>query len=148
MKIFLDTNIFMEYVSCQSQYETVRDIFDAIEDGKISAFISTGGLYTTVYLITRLLKESYIHRPEQTEKLRTALNGLLQLASLAECSNKTAIKAINDENFTDIEDGLQYHCAIENNCEVLVTINIKDFKNAKGDKIKILSPKDFVKEYL
>ena len=39
MKVFLDTNIFMEYVSCRKQYETIRDVFDAIEDGKITAVI-------------------------------------------------------------------------------------------------------------
>ena len=42
MKVFLDTNIFMEYVSCRKQYETIRDVFDAIEDGKITAVMSIG----------------------------------------------------------------------------------------------------------
>ena len=28
MKVFLDTNIFMEYVSCRKQYETILNIID------------------------------------------------------------------------------------------------------------------------
>ena len=33
MKVFLDTNIFIEYTTCRKQFRWVRDVFDAIEDG-------------------------------------------------------------------------------------------------------------------
>ena len=39
--------------------------------------------------------------------------------------------ALNDETFTDFEDGLQYFTAIENRQEVIITRNLKDFKNSK-----------------
>ena len=148
MKVFLDTNIFMEYVSCRKQYETIRDVFDAIEDGKITAVMSIGGLYTLTFLITRLLKESNIHRPEQTEKLRIVLKGLLQLAPIVDCSQEVALEAVADERFTDIEDSLQYHCAKKNSCDVLLTINIKDFKKVIDGDLRIISPQEFVSEFL
>lgn len=148
MKVFLDTNIFMEYVSCRKQYETIRDVFDAIEDGKITAVMSIGGLYTLTFLITRLLKESNIHRPEQTEKLRIVLKGLLQLAPIVDCSQEVAFEAVADERFTDIEDSLQYHCAKQNSCDVLLTINIKDFKKVIDGDLRIISPQEFVSEFL
>ena len=46
MKVFLDTNIFIEYTTCRKQFRWVRDVFDAIEDEIISAVASVGGMYT------------------------------------------------------------------------------------------------------
>lgn len=148
MKVFLDTNIFMEYVSCRKQFKLVQAIFDAIEDGKIEAVVSVGGIYTTAYLLTRLFKEQGIHRPEQTEKLRTGLNGLLNLANVVDCRQEGIKKAINDERFVDIEDSFQYQCALQNGCNVLLTINVKDFKNVLDDNLPILTPADFVSQYI
>lgn len=147
MKVFLDTNIFMEYVSCRKQYKFVRTIFDIIEDGNIEAVVSVGGMYTTAYLLTRLFKEQGIHRPEQTEKLRLGLNGLLSLAKAVDCNHESVEKGINDDRFVDIEDSFQYQCALQNNCDVLLTINVKDFKNVLDGKLSILTPEEFVKRY-
>lgn len=148
MKVFLDTNVFMEYFSCRKQYKLVRDIFDFIEDGKIEAVVSVGGMYTTAYLLTRLFKEQGVHRPEQTEKLRFGLNGLLRLATIVDCNQEAIEKAINDDRFVDIEDSFQYQCALQNDCDVLLTINIKDFKNVLEGKMPILTPEEFIARYI
>ncbi len=50
MKVFLDTNIFMEYTSCRKDFKWVSDIFKSIVDGRISAVASVGGMYTNAYL--------------------------------------------------------------------------------------------------
>lgn len=138
----------MEYVSRRKQYELVRDIFDAIEDKKLSAVISVGGLYTTVYLLTRMLKDMNIHRPEQTERLRMGLNGLMRLATVADCKHENMVEAVNDERFIDIEDSFQYHCAIYCQCDVLITINVKDYKNVMDAGLPVLTPGEFVERYL
>ena len=57
MKVFLDTNIFIEYTTCRKQFRWVRDVFDAIEDEIISAVASVGGMYTNAYLVTLYFKE-------------------------------------------------------------------------------------------
>ena len=38
---------------------------------------------------------------------------------------------MNDELFSDFEDGLQYYTAIENEQELIITRNLKDFKNSR-----------------
>ena len=98
-------------------------------------------------MIERLLKSRGIHRPEQTLQLRKMLNRILCIATVKNLSNKDYVRAINDENFTDIEDAFQYHCAQENGCDVLITINTRDFKRADESKMKIMTPKEFVKSY-
>ena len=148
MKVFLDTNIFMEYVSCRSDYKYVSFIFDSIEDGKNSAVASVGGIYTITYLLGRIFKQNDIHQPELNEKIRFSLNRLLELSSAVDCTSETVHTAINDEQFTDIEDSFQYHCALQHHCDVLLTINIKDYKNALDSELEVMTPQEFVEKYL
>lgn len=146
MKVFLDTNVFIEYFERRELFETVSDIFDAIEDGRIEAVISSGSLYTITYLLTIGLKRMNIHRPEQTEKLRSALNGVLDLATVVDISHTNMSVAINDKAFSDIEDSFQYHCALQNKCTHLITINLKDYKKVDSNSIEVLSPMEFVNQ--
>lgn len=105
-------------------------------------------MYTIAYLLTRVFKKKNIHQPELNEKVRFGLNGLIDLAEVIDCSQNTILEAINDERFTDIEDSFQYHCALQNDCDVLLTINIKDYKNVLGQRPEVLTPEEFVEKYL
>ena len=44
---------------------------------------------------------------------------------------------LNDENFFDLEDGLQMRCAENANLDYIVTENLKDFVNSKVKSISI-----------
>ena len=138
----------MEYTKCRKQFKWVRDIFDAIEDGKLTAVSSVGSMYTNAYLVTLYLKENEIHRPEQTAKLRLILNAFRTIAPTVDCSDETVKEAIDDEQFTDIEDSFQYHCALQHHCDVLLTINIKDYKKASDSELEVMTPQEFVEKYL
>ena len=48
MKLFLDTNIFVEFVGRRDQFESVSRIIDAILEDEHIAFISTGCVYVSV----------------------------------------------------------------------------------------------------
>ena len=47
-------------------------------------------------------------------------------------------------NFKDLEDGFQYFTAKENNINIIITRNQKDFK---VDDISILTPKQFLRTF-
>lgn len=148
MRLFLDTNIFPEFINRRAQYESVCHLIDVIVEGKYSSCISTGCIYTLSFLFERSLKAQGIHKPEQTARLRRYLTEVLHVAELVELSHYAAEQAINDEHFSDIEDSFQYQCALENGCDVLVTINVDDFKSADQSQIEILTPAAFVEKYL
>jgi predicted nucleic acid-binding protein len=148
MRLFLDTNIFPEFINRRAQYESVCHLIDAIVEGKHSACISTGCIYTLSFLFERSLKAQGIHKPEQTARLRSYLTEVLHVAELVDLSHYAAEQAINDEHFSDIEDSFQYQCALENGCDIFVTINVDDFKNAGQLQIEILTPAAFVDKYL
>ena len=148
MRVFLDTNIFLEYFQRRTYHKEVSRIFDAIEDGNIKAYVSAGTIYTLAYLIRMELKRMQIHRPEQTIRLRTALNTILSLVSVGNVSHKNFQQGTNDNGFDDIEDSFQYQCAVQNKCDVIITINLHDYLGADFSKIQVLSPQEYVEKYL
>ncbi len=148
MKVFLDTNIFLEYFEQRREYQAVSQLLSAVEDKRIKAVVSAGCVYTLAYLIRMELKRQGIHRPEQTTRLRVLLNIVLSMATVAGVSHKNIVSATNDLAFDDVEDSFQYQCALQNKCDALVTINLKDYRNADTAKMEILSPTEFVEKFL
>ena len=148
MKVFLDTNIFLEYFMRRRQYEAVSRLLSAIEDGRLKAIMSAGCVYTLAYLIRMELKRQGIHRPEQTDRLRSTLDIVLSMATVAGISHKRMVSGNLDTVFDDIEDSFQYQCAVQAKCDALVTINIKDYRNADTSAIEILTPEEFASKYI
>ena len=87
-------------------------------------------------------------RPEQTERLRKTLNTILSLVSVANINHKHLAIGVNDPLFDDIEDSFQHQCAMQNKCDAIITINLKDFNPSACNKIDVYSPKDFVNKFL
>jgi predicted nucleic acid-binding protein len=139
MKVLLDTNIFLEYFQRRGQYQAVSQLFSAIENGSLDAVITTGSVYTLAYLIRVELKRMDIHRPEQTERLRQTLNTVLSLATVIDMNHKHIVLGVNDTTFDDVEDSFQHQCAVQNHCDAIVSINIRDFA---GSRLPVLTPKD------
>ena len=148
MKLFLDTNIFAEFIGRRSQFEAVSMIIDSILNGKHSACISAGSIYTLAFIFERSLKAQDIHRPELTDRLRGYLSEVLSMATICQLSHAGAEAAVYDTAFDDIEDSFQYRCALEAHCPVLLTINTNDFKNADQSEAVVLSPKEFIEKYM
>lgn len=66
MKVFLYTNVILEYIEKRRLYQAVNRLLNAVEDGKVKAVVSVGGVYTLTYLIRMELKRQGLHRPEHT----------------------------------------------------------------------------------
>lgn len=148
MKVFLDTNLFLEYFEQRREHQAVSQLLSAVEDGKLKAVVSVGCIYTLAYLVRVELKRQGIHRPEQTLRLRSTLNTVMSMVTAVGLSHKRLTLGINDLAFDDVEDSFQHQCAIQNKCDAFITINLRDYSNADTSKIKILSPSEFVEKYL
>ena len=148
MKVFLDTNIFLEYFEQRREYQAVSRLLNAVEDGQLKAVVSVGCIYTLAYLIRVELKRKDIHRPEQTMRLRSTLNIIMSMVTAVGLSHQRLKQGINDMAFDDVEDSFQYQCAVQNKCDALVTINLRDFRGADTAQLEVLSPTEFVEKYL
>lgn len=148
MRLFVDTNIILEFIDHRREYESVRRILADIRDGKHDGFVSQGSVYTLTFLIEKSLKARDIHKPEQTKQLRRLLISILTMFEPTGIGRKDMLNAVGNEAFTDIEDSFQYQCAVENRCDVLLTINIDDFRDADQRSLEILTPAQFVEKYM
>ena len=95
-----------------------------------------------------MLKRKGIHRPELTEQVRKIIDSLLLLVHIGTMEHADMMDAANDSSFSDIEDAFQYHCALKNQCNYLITINIKDFSQANQDLLNVITPNEFASSYL
>ena len=148
MKIFLDTNIFLEYIEERQDVDSVEQILEAIANGKYEGCLSQGSFYTLSFLLERTLKEKGIHKPLLIGQLRDLLADVQATARVVGVSHEHLSDALQDTAFNDLEDSFQYHCALENECNVLVTINLKDYIHADQSRIEILTPAGFVEKYI
>ena len=119
-------NIFLEYFEQRREHRSVSRLLSAVEDGKLKAIISVGCVYTLTYLIRMELKRKEIHRPEQTMQLRATLDTVMSMVAVGGLSQKRVTHAINDTAFDDVEDSLQYQCALQSKCDAFITINLRD----------------------
>lgn len=53
---------------------------------------------------------------------------------------------MNNTSFADLEDSYQYQSALDSGCDVLVTINVGDYKDCNGET-RIMSLKEFAERY-
>ena len=86
----------------------------------------------TNYILTKL---------KTSKEARAILRKFKVLVELLSLDDKITELALSDDNFPDFEDGLQYYSAIENQIDIIITRNKKDFKNSK---IPILTAKEFL----
>ena len=76
------------------------------------------------------------------------VNIVMSMVTAVGFSHKRLSTGINDRAFDDVKDSFQYQCAMQNKCDALITINLKDYRGVDSSKIEVLSPTEFVEKYL
>jgi len=132
MKIFIDTNIFLDLILKREKYQEALLIFNAIEKNIFDASI----------LDITILNIDYIAK-KQVRNTDAFLSTINQLFTVLGASNVSIDKALNIDN-NDLEDNLQYICAKEAGCEVIITND----KNFYSETIEKMTSMEFVSKYL
>lgn len=132
-KLFVDTNIVIDLLSHRDPFfEESAILFSLADKKQIELSVSALTIANTSYTLLRQMDSS------KTESILRKLKLILEILPL---DDKVVGLALNDDTFTDFEDGLQYFTAIENQQEVIITRNLKDFKNSK---IPTMTAKQFI----
>lgn len=153
MRIFFDTNIIMEYLLERESFQKVDAIVKLVEDNGWYCFISSASLYTMAYTIEKYLKvedKGSLHPRTKSQRialLRQMLWNVVDMFNVVGLNTTEAKQAIENMDFDDIEDSMQYESAIMANCDVLLTINIDDFEKSDTSKIDIVTPDAFILKY-
>jgi predicted nucleic acid-binding protein len=132
-KIFLDTDVILDLLSKrQPFYENSYKLFSLIDRNKIKAYTSPVIFANIHYILSKQLSK------------QIALQNLIKLRKFVNIVpiNEEVIDLSLKSNFTDYEDSIQYYAALLSEISILITRNIKDYKNAK---IAVSTPEEYLK---
>ncbi len=121
-KLLIDTNIVLDLLARREPfYKGAAGIFSLADKHKVMLSVSSLSFATCNYILSKS------HPPQEVREILRRLKILVKVFSL---NDKIIELALNDHAFEDFEDGLQYHTAIENSQEIIITRNQKDFKKS------------------
>ena len=132
-KILIDTNIVIDLLSKRKDfYDDAANLFFQADKKELNLTISSLTFANTNYILTKL---------KSAKEAREILRKFKVLVELLSLDDKITELALSDESFPDFEDGLQYYSAIENDVDIIITRNKKDFKNSK---LPVLTAKEYL----
>ncbi|EMY82552.1 PIN domain-containing protein [Psychroflexus gondwanensis] len=132
-RLLIDTNIVIDLLSKRKEfYEDAAHLFSKADKKELNLCISSLTFANTNYILTKL---------KSSKESREILRKFKVLVELLVLDDKITELALSDENFPDFEDGLQYYSAIENDIDIIITRNKKDFKNSK---LPVLTAKEYL----
>jgi predicted nucleic acid-binding protein len=131
-KAFVDTDIIYDLLAKRDPfYLAAAHLFTLADEGKVQIFVSALSLANIHYLISKQQSES------QAKQILRKFKVLVRVSSL---TDKIIDLALNSE-FEDFEDAIHYFSALQNDIEILLTRNLKDYKKAQ---ISVLTAQDFI----
>ena len=116
MKVFLDTNILMDFVENREKREYAETIIELGRIGHIQLFAS--------YL--SYANMGYILRNRSREERYRMIRAARSIVTVLPCDDVQLDRTLSNP-VKDYEDMLQFQCALAAGCEVIVTNNKRDF---------------------
>ena len=130
--VFVDTDIIYDLLAKRDpHYQAAAKLFTLSDEEKIQISISTLSIANIHYLISKQLSG------EQAKQILRKFRLLVHIVPL----NEKIIDLALNSKFNDFEDAIQYYCAIENECDIFLTRNLKDYKKAQ---ITVMTALDFI----
>ena len=131
-RIFIDSDIILDLL-CKREpfYSFAAEVF-TLGDTKKIELVTTSLVFANVFYILRKLLG--------IEKAKELLRKLRIIISVVSVDEKVVDLALNSK-FTDFEDGLQYFTARENDIKIILTRNVKDYKEKE---LLIQTPEEYL----
>lgn len=121
-KLLIDTNVVIDLLAQREPYyNSTSRFFSLASTRELTAYVSSLTIVTTHFIVLRELSES------ETRKIIRKFKTIAKVLDL-----KTEFIDLSlDSDFKDFEDAIQYHTAIYNNLDAIITRNKKDFKKSR-----------------
>jgi predicted nucleic acid-binding protein len=131
-QVFVDCDICLDLLTArQPHYKAAAHLFSLSDKGKLKIFVSSLVFSNLHYLLGREFSPREARRMLITFKV---------LVSVVAVDDKIIELALGSD-FKDFEDAIQYFAAIEHNIGILLTRNLKDYKDAD---ISVLTAEAFL----
>lgn len=142
MRVFLDTNVILEFFIEREDVRTAAQLFNRLKDEKSEMYMSVGSFYTMLFLIDKYLrKELGLTGEVRIATLRSLAVKIVKAISVVEHDNESLLRGVEDMQFKDIEDSCQYQAAVAAGCDFIITYNVKDYPHTL---LPVFSPSDFL----
>lgn len=133
-RLLVDTNIVIDLLSKREGFfQEAQELFTLADNKKVELFVSALTFANTHYLLSKY------------QKLDDARKTLIKFKVLVKVSplDDKIVELALVSNFKDFEDAIQYHTALENGTDIIITRNKKDFKNSK---LPVMTAKEYLKK--
>ncbi len=132
IRILLDVNVILDVLQARKPHEAgSSQVLSLCAERRVEGYVSAMSFGILDYLLMKGL---------EYRKARTALQKLRYMTHVAPIDEKMVDLALQS-SFSDLEDALQYYCAVGNNLSHIITRNKKDFTQAK---LVIATPDEFL----
>ena len=120
--LLIDTNIVLDLLAKREPYYTdSAHLFSLADKENIKLSVNALTFANTNYILSKLLS---------VLEARDVLGKFRVLVSVLPLNDKIIDLALNDSNFPDFEDGLQYYTALENNQNFIISRHLKGFRKS------------------
>ncbi len=132
-KILVDTNIVLDLLGERQKFLIeAQELFTLSDKNKVKLYVSSLTFANTYYILSQQMKMNNV---------RKILRKFKVLVEVLPMDDKIIdLSLVSD--FKDFEDAIQYHTAIENEINIIITRNLKDFKTAR---IPVITAKEYLK---
>lgn len=131
-KLLVDTNIILDLLSKREEfYQEAQQLFTLADTKQVELFVSSLSFANTYYLLSKFQNREY------ARKILIKFKILVQVAQLDDKILELALLS----DFRDFEDAIQYHTALENGIDIIITRNKKDFKTSN---LPVMTAKEYL----
>lgn len=133
-KIFLDTNILLDFGQNREQFRYAETILQLGKNNEIELCASYLSYANMGYILRKM---------QQCDKY-ALMRKMRQNINVLPCDSEQLDLGLSNET-KDFEDMLQYQCAMASDCEIIVTNNETDYTDFS--QIPVMSSKEFLLYY-
>lgn len=132
MRLFWDTNVMLDFLGEREPfYLSAAKIATLADKRSLQIVVSSLSYATISYFLTKYYG---------LEKTKDKLRKFKVISEISALDEVIIEKGLNSD-FSDFEDALQYFCAWQSSCDIIITRNGKDFKKSA---IPVMSPDEFL----
>lgn len=131
-KVFLDTNLLLDFLLDRKPFSRdVAVILNHSSNSDLDIDVASISLLNVNYIIAKAENKKSAH-------LKTSkINSLVNVLSVGQKEMNQSLLS----KFKDFEDGVQNFCASNNNHSIIITRNVKDYKESE---LSILTPEEYL----
>jgi predicted nucleic acid-binding protein len=135
-RLFLDANIVLDLLGERTKFY--------LPSAKLATLADRGVVKLVVSPITYATVSYFLTKYANAKKVKETLRNFKVITEICLVNENIIEKSLNSE-FNDFEDALQYFCAIEANCNIIITRNKKDFKHSA---IPVMTADEYLKKQI